>query len=246
MTWIQTAGGGRFDYLAPSVDDVYLDDVVNALSNICRYTGHCRFYSVLQHSVNVAALLSMAGMSRETVLAGLLHDAHEAYTGDVNSPLKIAMRVAEFARQSGYTIEEIESSSTAYASAMHTRSSYDLIDDRVEHVVREAFGIGSLPDSVWVDVKAADHAMLKVESEACMVGGPREDWSCGEWDARMVPHLRQVMAAHVSADAVAETFVAVYIELVRATGLRIRRENVMGALGDALSRELLQLALEPS
>jgi len=43
--WIQTASGVEFDLLEPRPEDVRIEDVAHALSNICRYTGHVRqFY----------------------------------------------------------------------------------------------------------------------------------------------------------------------------------------------------------
>ena len=83
-TSIQLASGRYFDYLNFDVQDIDIRDIAHALSNLCRYTGHCRaFYSVAQHSVHVSDILP-----REFALEGLLHDASEAYLGDVNRPLK--------------------------------------------------------------------------------------------------------------------------------------------------------------
>lgn len=57
--------------------------IAKALSNINRYTGHVGQYSVAQHCVLVARQLP-----DELKLSGLLHDAPEAYIGDIASPLK--------------------------------------------------------------------------------------------------------------------------------------------------------------
>lgn len=86
---ISTATGRYADLANPFEHDLYLDDIAKALSKICRFTGHCsKFYSVAEHSVRVAAYLRWCGYTPQTQLAGLLHDATEAYLGDVSTPLK--------------------------------------------------------------------------------------------------------------------------------------------------------------
>ena len=82
--WIQTYTGRRIDPLDPDPDALVIEDVAHALSQLCRFNGHCRvFYSVAEHSVRVAR----AGAA-EHALWGLMHDASEAYLADVPRPLK--------------------------------------------------------------------------------------------------------------------------------------------------------------
>lgn len=82
--WIQTFSGKKFTPLAPRVEDICVEDIAHALSNICRFTGHCaNFYSVAQHSVLVSYICDS-----ENALHGLLHDASEAYCQDIASPIK--------------------------------------------------------------------------------------------------------------------------------------------------------------
>lgn len=85
--WMQTFTGRQFFPLEPRVEDIDILDIAHALSMQCRYNGHVqRFYSVAEHCV----LLSHA-VDRELALWALLHDAPEAYIGDMVRPLKINM-----------------------------------------------------------------------------------------------------------------------------------------------------------
>lgn len=82
--WIQTYSGRAFYPLAPYPQDVCIEDIAHALSQLCRFGGHCRrFYSVAEHSV----LLSRVVVP-EFQLWALLHDASEAYLVDVPRPIK--------------------------------------------------------------------------------------------------------------------------------------------------------------
>lgn len=82
--WIQTFTGGQCFPLDPKPEQIRIEDIAHALSNMCRFAGHTRrFYSVAEHSVRVARCVPPAD-----ALAGLLHDATEAYLVDVPRPIK--------------------------------------------------------------------------------------------------------------------------------------------------------------
>ena len=82
--WIQTYTGVRFDLEAPTPEMIRIEDIAHALALINRFAGHTREpYSVARHSIYVAEVLPPS-----LKLEGLLHDAAEAYLGDVTSPLK--------------------------------------------------------------------------------------------------------------------------------------------------------------
>ena len=84
--------GGTFDILNPRAEDVRIEDIAHALSQQCRFTGHTKtFYSVAQHSVLASTLVAAPDE-----LWALLHDASEAYMGDMNRPLKHAPEMSRF------------------------------------------------------------------------------------------------------------------------------------------------------
>lgn len=82
--WFLSSRGNKIYPLDFQIEDVDIEEIAHSLSNICRFGGHCRsFYSVAQHSTIVAQ-----SVSKEFALVGLLHDATEAYVGDMIRPLK--------------------------------------------------------------------------------------------------------------------------------------------------------------
>jgi 5'-deoxynucleotidase YfbR-like HD superfamily hydrolase len=86
--WIQTYTGKEFYPLEPEIEKIDIEDIAHALSNICRYTGHCkRFYSVAQHSLIGAQYFIKLG-DNEHAKQFLLHDASEAYLCDIARPVK--------------------------------------------------------------------------------------------------------------------------------------------------------------
>lgn len=89
---ICTGQGLTFRFNEPSPDGVCLEDIAQALSKICRFTGHTKeFYSVAEHSCLVMQIVNdlMGGEApREIQVAALMHDATEAYINDINTPLK--------------------------------------------------------------------------------------------------------------------------------------------------------------
>lgn len=104
--YIETRFGTKFPFLNPSPDDIDVKDIAFSLANQCRFNGHVPFFSVAEHSVAVAARLPPS-----LQLAGLLHDAAEAYLSDIPSPIK------------------------AYLP------DYQKMEERVQKVVNEKFGI---------------------------------------------------------------------------------------------------------
>jgi len=98
--FIQTYTGRKFYFLHPEQSDISILDIAHSLSKINRFNGHTdgrflghdedRFYSVAEHSIWVTALVEKAltNSTQGILLNALLHDAQEAYLGDVTTPLK--------------------------------------------------------------------------------------------------------------------------------------------------------------
>ena len=85
--YVSTFSGNRFYPLRPHIDRVAIEDIAHGLAYQCRFNGQTKtFYSIAQHSLIVASLVPPP-----LRLAALLHDAAEAYLGDMVKPLKVLM-----------------------------------------------------------------------------------------------------------------------------------------------------------
>jgi uncharacterized protein len=84
---IVTRTGRVVDLVAPDPRSINLIDIALALSRIPRFGGHTsREWTVADHSLLVCDLVG-TDAPVEVRLAALLHDAHEAYIGDIVSPV---------------------------------------------------------------------------------------------------------------------------------------------------------------
>jgi hypothetical protein len=143
--WRQLYSGGRTWPFDPRVEEINIVDIAHALGQICRFTGHTQeFYSVAEHSIHVSR-----NCLPEHALWGLLHDAAEAYLGDIARPIKVSLR------QAGVTLlEEAE--------------------ERLLGCIAQWFGL-ELP--VPADVWYADNVLLATEARDLLLGGPIHDWT---------------------------------------------------------------------
>ena len=89
MSFIRTFRGHDVNLLAPKPDTIDITDIAHHLALTNRFNGATPLpYSVAQHSVHVLQEVERRGGTPEQCLAGLLHDAQEAYFGDIVRPVK--------------------------------------------------------------------------------------------------------------------------------------------------------------
>lgn len=137
--WFQTFSGRQVFVLDPKPSDIDLIDVAHALARVCRFGGHVvpEHYSVAQHSVLVSY-----ECDPDNAFIGLLHDAAEAYLGDVIHPLKIDL------------------------------PDYQAIEKLWERAIGEHFGLGDSIVNLPADVKRADLRLLATERRDLLSDGP--------------------------------------------------------------------------
>ena len=143
-TRFPSRSGLTLDLLHPSLDMIVWEDIAEALAKTCRFGGHCMgFYSVAQHSLVVAQLLP-----RRWRAWGLLHDAHEAFTGDLISPLKALI---------GEPIRAIER--------------------RLDALIYEAAGLSPPDAELAAAIKRADLVALATERRDLVEPSHRTAWT---------------------------------------------------------------------
>jgi hypothetical protein len=141
-TTIITATGRLADLRRPDQITYAAGDISHSLAQINRFSGHCaRPYSVAEHSLLVCEIVERHYGVREprVLLAALLHDAHEAWCGDISTPVKTAL---------GWTWAELES--PLHVALLHQYG-----------VLRDAREWGSL-------IGAADRMALAAERTALL------------------------------------------------------------------------------
>ena len=121
-TTLETVTGRFVDLIDPDPKDICIEDIAWSLSRLARFNGHTINklpYSVAQHSLVVAyeaprlaqeeigydRPLTMPEAARWRLL-GLLHDASEAYTGDISGPLKKIPELRPIIKKIEHTIQD--------------------------------------------------------------------------------------------------------------------------------------------
>lgn len=102
---IRTVSGRYVNLIDPEASSLDMYDIAHALSLVNRFGGHTAVpYSVAEHSLGVSNMLLRATGDHRLARMGLLHDAAEAYLGDVVRPLK---RQMDFYREAEANLEDV-------------------------------------------------------------------------------------------------------------------------------------------
>lgn len=137
---IITSSGEWFSFEEDTNSTIKILDIAHALSMMCRFGCHSPvFYSVAEHCVLSSSFAVAQGKPRQIQRECLLHDAHEAYTGDMCAPLK------------------------------RLCPEYQKIEERVQEQVLRHFNIGILSPSVKdidLGMLKAEHAKFWPDDEA--------------------------------------------------------------------------------
>ncbi len=136
-----TYSGQRFIASDLKEENIVIDDIAGALSKICRFNGHIDgFYSVAEHCMEVAEVLRKDKYDYAVQLCGLLHDAAEAYLGDIPTPVKRIMR------------------------------EYKIIEKQYQDIIFSKFGLTDTWNRVQSDIKRVDLYVLETEMETHELG----------------------------------------------------------------------------
>lgn len=182
MTWTHTSRGRALDLLDPRLEDVDLDEIATALGNQCRYNGCVRaYYSVAEHSVLIAEWLEDQEQYRRVVLGGLLHDAAEAYTGDITWPVQAVL--FDLPDGEGETqFEAVGRERVRFRYKAMQRRLDALIVDKVNAAAgREVVTVADLHCEA---VRSADLRILLDERKALLTEPPPRPWAIEEAGGR--------------------------------------------------------------
>lgn len=178
-----TRSGRAVHLLAPTPAMIDFEhDVIPVLAQIPRWGGHVGGYSVAQHSVLGARALLETGRPDAAPLF-LLHDAHEAYLGDITTPVAVAFAVMA----GNHAAEACEAAGLPYIDAIAARTSLSArhaikrLKAGFDHAIFAAANLPEPTAEVRATVAAMDAAML--ESEKRQLLPPCQ----GPWDNRAEP-----------------------------------------------------------
>lgn len=176
--WLLTRSGKHVYPLDPKAEDFDLGDIAIALSNLCRFAGHCTvFHSVASHALLVSELV--APLHPGLALAALHHDDAEAYIADIPRPVKRFLLMVWGKRTLN---ADNQMQDTRNEATIH------YVEQRLLRVIFESLGIAWPDEDGWAIITRADNAILRAEAQQIM---PRAEWTYSLPDPPEFLHINQ-------------------------------------------------------
>lgn len=175
-TRIETYTGMLYDFASPQPEQVCVEDIAHALSQVCRYGGHINYtYSVAQHALLVHRLVKKHLDRPDLAYPALHHDSAETYTGDVMKPMKVAMEKRGLLTKDAFSLIERDAE---VAVGGHLGIDPDLFRDPV---IKEADGMALRMEAAVLKVNDgrtfAEASGVEPMRPLPGVAEPRPTWS---------------------------------------------------------------------
>lgn len=146
---------------------IYLEDIAHHLSNIQRFGGSLPLdvnYSVAQHSILMAEYAQSIFGDPELSAACLLHDASEAYLGDIVTSLKAVLPEYKSLETHLTTLIENKYKLLEYKDTVHRLDKCILLDEVLElmpnrYALFRSLNPGLAPLGVEIDKYASKFAI---------------------------------------------------------------------------------------
>lgn len=145
--YVRTAGGRKFYYDRPGESEIDFYDIAEHLSKIPRFTGATRpVISVAQHCLHVSSVIEKEGGNYSQRMRALLHDAAEAFIGDMPTPM------LDFVfDKTGVDLHEV-------------------LQDPILAAIETAAGLPPATAEEKFSIKNADKCVLNTEGARCVKG----------------------------------------------------------------------------
>jgi uncharacterized protein len=168
--WVQTGSGRVMSLTHPRAADVdFFTDIAEGLARNTRFAGQVRSgsYSVAQHCVIGADYLFTTTKSQHLAACFLLHDAHEAYIGDIATP--VAAAIADYA-----AFIAAGRNKGAWSAIRHcAKDGLKRLKFNLDEAIHEAAGIQwPLSPEVASIIKDTDIRLLATERQQLMAPSP--------------------------------------------------------------------------
>jgi hypothetical protein len=177
--WIPTFSGVGFHPITPKESEVRIEDIARGLAFKYRYGGQTEPITVAEHSILVSRIIEILWPESRQMLAGLLHDACEGYTHDIQAPVRKSIRV------------QIPNG---------TLITWGDMERAINQVIAKALGIGQ--DFYQApEVRAADILALALEKEQIPALRQFESWGTPAVPAGLAKLKVEFLSPEMARDA---------------------------------------------